>query len=443
MNAVTPMLLTLALVGAHSSSDVREISRVFDRSGGTIGRLPDNDWVLSDPRVSGHHASVCFAGGTFYLEDTSRNGVFLNASDRPLARGCRHALKSGDRLRIDPFEIEATIAAAPTPAAPPSFDPFGRESSPDAPNGARQFDPLALLGLQEDAPPSRRVPAAADAGGHSVLHEHYRPPVAIEPPSPPPVPKRMAHTPIPHDYNPLVDEVGGGEAVLPELDVPPARIDPAAPGAAATPAAGAADAPVTLAAMLAAAGLPDVAVTPELAARFGSLLRVVVAGMMSVLEARQQAKEDFKIGRTRFRPSDNNPLKLSANVDDALHNLLVKRNAAYLGLVEAFEDAFEDLRQHQAATQAAMRAAFDAALEAFDPDRLQQRFDRDARESALIPLPPRLRYWNRYRDTVLELRRDRDQTFQLLFAGEFKKVYDDERLRLKTACRSNGAGRRV
>ena len=58
---------------------------------------------------------------------------------------------------------------------------------------------------------------------------------------------------------------------------------------------------------------------------------------------------------THFRPADNNPLKFSANVDDALHNLLVKRNAAYLAPVEAFADAFEDLRNHQIAMLAGMR----------------------------------------------------------------------------------------
>jgi predicted component of type VI protein secretion system len=59
---------------------------------------------------------------------------------------------------------------------------------------------------------------------------------------------------------------------------------------------------------------------------------------------------------TQFRTADNNPLKFSASVDDALHNLLVKRNAAYLGPVEAFEDAFDDLRDHRMAMLAGIAA---------------------------------------------------------------------------------------
>ena len=87
---------------------------------------------------------------------------------------------------------------------------------------------------------------------------------------------------------------------------------------------------------------------------------------------------------THFRPADNNPLKFSANVDDALHNLLVKRNAAYLAPVEAFADAFEDLRNHQIAMLAGMRVAFESMLAEFDPDRLQEQFDRQLSKGSLL-----------------------------------------------------------
>ena len=140
--------------------------------------------------------------------------------------------------------------------------------------------------------------------------------------------------------------------------------------------------------MLAGAGLAGAGVTPELARDFGQILRVVVSGVMDVLQARQQIKEEFRMRMTHFRPADNNPLKFSANVEDALHNLLVKRNAAYLGPVEAFADAFEDLRNHQIAMLAGMRVAFESMLAEFDPDRLQEQFDRQlkrARCSACRP----------------------------------------------------------
>lgn len=417
------MLLTLALIGPSPSNDAPEPQRVFDQSGGTIGRFPDNDWILADARVSGHHAVVRFAGGTFYLEDTSRNGVFLNTFDRPLTRGQRYPLKSGDRLRIDPFEIEATVSAAPVAVAATAADPFALDvaSSPD--RKGQSVDPLALLGLQSAVAavsPSPRQDAVLEPP--AILHERCRlaspvPPVLVEP-----TPIRSVAAPAPPVLSaPLRREV-----------VPPVVPEPEAVAESSPPPSDS-QAVGTLASMLAAAGISGVAATPDLARRFGSLLRVVVDGMMRVLDARQQVKEDFRIGRTRFRPRDNNPLRLSANVDDALHNLLIKRNAAYLGLVEAFEDAFDELQDHQSATHAAMRTAFDAALAAFHPDRLQARFDRLDEEAALVRLPARLRFWTRYRRLFGELQRQPDQTFQQLFGDEFKRAYDEERRRLKDA----------
>ncbi len=97
---------------------------------------------------------------------------------------------------------------------------------------------------------------------------------------------------------------------------------------------------------------------------------------MDVLQSRQRIKDEFRMDMTTLKPTPNNPLKFSANVDDALHNLLVKRNAAYLGPVEAFEDAFDDVRNHQMAMLAGVRVAFEATLKAFDPERLQQEFEK-------------------------------------------------------------------
>lgn len=44
-----------------------------------IGRSADNTIVLTDERVSAHHARITFTGGQWYLEDLgSRNGTFVN-----------------------------------------------------------------------------------------------------------------------------------------------------------------------------------------------------------------------------------------------------------------------------------------------------------------------------------------------------------------------------
>src|SRR5262249_6979878 len=169
-------------------------------------------------------------------------------------------------------------------------------------------------------------------------------------------------------------------------------------------------------------------VTPELARAFGQIIRVVVSGVMDVLQSRREIKDEFRMRMTQFRPRDNNPLKFSANVEDALHNLLVKRNAAYLGPVEAFDDAFAELRNHQVAMLAGMRVAFETMLTEFDPDHLQEEFDRQSSKGLV---PAKLRYWDLFRDKRREMAKDPEATFRELFGEAFARAYEEQLNQLK------------
>jgi type VI secretion system FHA domain protein len=151
-----------------------------------------------------------------------------------------------------------------------------------------------------------------------------------------------------------------------------------------------------------------------------------------VLKARQQTKDQFGLGMTTFKRADNNPLKFSADVEDALHNLFVKRqNTTYLGPVDAFEDAFEDMRNHQIAMLVGVRVAFEAMLSEFHPDHLQEQFDRQVKKAALVSMPARLRYWELYREWIRDMVRDADRSFRELFGDEFARAYEEQLKRLK------------
>src|SRR5215212_7516399 len=88
-------------------------SRVFGVNGGTVGRASDNDWVLPDPKrvVSGHHFEVQYHGGSYWLHDTSTNGVFVNESDDPASQQGRVELRDGDRLRVGDYDIIISVDA--------------------------------------------------------------------------------------------------------------------------------------------------------------------------------------------------------------------------------------------------------------------------------------------------------------------------------------------
>jgi Nif-specific regulatory protein len=90
-----------------------------------IGRDADLDVVLSDSKVSRHHATIlCDPAGWVLVDAESRHGTFVNGE-----RVARHALRDGDRLQIgatvlqfehgeDTSQVALRIATTEPPARP-------------------------------------------------------------------------------------------------------------------------------------------------------------------------------------------------------------------------------------------------------------------------------------------------------------------------------------
>jgi pSer/pThr/pTyr-binding forkhead associated (FHA) protein len=90
---------------------IREVP--LDREQFTIGRKPDNDVVIDNPAVSGHHAKLSRVQAVYFLEDLgSTNGTFVNEKKID-----KRQLKDGDRVTIGKhvllYEDEAKGLALP------------------------------------------------------------------------------------------------------------------------------------------------------------------------------------------------------------------------------------------------------------------------------------------------------------------------------------------
>jgi type VI secretion system FHA domain protein len=317
-----------------------------------------------------------------------------------------------DPLGSDELALSAKAPApAVVPAAPP---PQPAAFVPQAPTPAPFVAPTPAAFV-----PQAQPPAAPPAGARRPTP---RPPAAEPPRAPPPA--RPAVNPA----RPAAPAPSQACAAAPEL--------PAGPSTESTSERRGLGAGLDLAELLAGAGIDGSRVSAELAQQFGQILRVVVAGVMDVLRARERIKDEFRMRMTTFKPADNNPLKFSANVEDALHNLLVKRNAAYLGPVEAFEDAFADVRNHQMAMLAGVRVAYEAMLAGFEPGRLQEEFDRQLKTGSFLSGPAKHKYWELYRNKYHDMVKDADTSFRNLFGDEFAKAYEEQLARLKTLDRA-------
>jgi type VI secretion system FHA domain protein len=186
--------------------------------------------------------------------------------------------------------------------------------------------------------------------------------------------------------------------------------------------------------LLVAAGLdPDLARTaardPRLAEAMGQILQNVVTGLIEVLRARAHIKQQFRLNLTQVSANQNNPLKLSGDANAALYSLFVKPGAGFLTPVEAVDEAFNDIKAHQMAVLAGMRAAFDQMFERFDPEKLQQRFDK-GRGSSMLNAINKARYWEEFIAWYADLAEDRERGFQRLFGEEFAKAYEQQMHRI-------------
>ncbi|OGS68980.1 MAG: hypothetical protein A3J79_06940 [Elusimicrobia bacterium RIFOXYB2_FULL_62_6] len=91
----------------------------------TIGRKPDNDIMLDNQAVSGHHCKLFQGGDTYFVEDLgSTNGTLVNGK-KVLKSGLHH----GDTINIIKYSLIFMVDGAPAPvqAAPA---PEAQQSKP-------------------------------------------------------------------------------------------------------------------------------------------------------------------------------------------------------------------------------------------------------------------------------------------------------------------------
>lgn len=105
------MELLLKVISPQRHEMGQNEMRVFQPSGGTIGRASQNDWVLPDKNrhLSSKHATITYEQGAYFITDTSTNGVYLNNSSEPLGRGHTVRLQHGDHIQVADFVIETEL----------------------------------------------------------------------------------------------------------------------------------------------------------------------------------------------------------------------------------------------------------------------------------------------------------------------------------------------
>ncbi len=380
--------LSLTLRITRAPAGVAAGSRTVAAGRFAIGRGTDNDWTLPDPdrSLSKRHCSFELRDHAWFVTDTSSNGTALNG--RMLEPGVAQMLREGDQLAFGPYEFAAHPGTSPAwtgedllhPRTGPEQDLMDDRLTGD-PFSSDEGDALEVarpgVGLPGDFDPlvsnSGRATYSGVASDHvQDINQNFRPPrpsfevlpedwdAVVVPLAPAP----LAPEPLPQ--KPLTQEPPGRAQPAPEPSADIALpLQPASPGAASA----------GFAAFAAGAGLPGAAVTnPDAALRaLGAAFRALASGLRQTLMARATIKGEFRIDQTMIRAKGNNPLKFSADDDDALTALLGVGRQTGMTPQQAIAESLHDMQRHELAVASAMQRAMRDMLRELDPAPVLQK----------------------------------------------------------------------
>ena len=164
---------------------------------------------------------------------------------------------------------------------------------------------------------------------------------------------------------------------------------------------------------------------------FGRLFREMLQGIIELQHARTNLKNEFRMSLTMLRPIENNPLKFSPNVDEALRMLFLNKGGGYLSSNDAIEESVEEIRSHQIAMITGMQAAFSALMLRLDPAHfVKEDKESNVLQAALNSMNKKSNAWDNYIKFYKNNVTESESAFQVLFGEAFSRAYEDQVQRL-------------
>lgn len=455
-----PSQLVLTIIKAPLEDWVGQ-TRHFDASGGSLGRTNESSWMLADPQriISRVHARVSFEKGRFLITDQSMNGVYLNGGQNPIGASMTVPLQEGDIVQIGHYQFKVSVLISSSTVSnelPADLEPLDFLDEPEpiiAEKPVQQnwgqnevsragvCDPLKMLNiksiLDDDALDGGWDKMAMRGETGSPLHQAM-----------------SANAIIPENWD--QDEVpiltsweAPANDAFKKIEFPDA--EPSKPAPADVVVRKAEINPLKsvqhseLSALLSVyisdfLNQEGTVFSPEqieqMMQQWGDVLRASVAGIMQALLARGAMKNELRITSTLVKPLENNPLKFSISVEDALDKLFNRRARGFMPPVEAVEDAFRDIAEHQLALMTASREVSKRIMKRFEPQLIEQTLKKKGR-SKLKSLKAQL--WDEYCLQMNEVMHADSSSLQTLFNQEYAKAYEEALQGIKRPVRGRHA----
>ncbi|QUM85235.1 type VI secretion system-associated FHA domain protein TagH [Moritella sp. 28] len=411
------MGLLLSVISYQQLSPNLQATFKLEGASAVIGRSDSNDWVLPDcdKILSSRHAELTLVMGKYYITDVSTNGVFVNQSTKPLGKGNRHTLASGEQIILGEYVIEVNIEVEL------SDDHLLASNSTSSPFSS--YDSSAYI--EEDRVNHDKPVNLTSVSDPHLIGSELQDSLVLD------------SNIIPDDWNWAND---GKSACAPKIapkpvvDIQEAASTKKDEEVALVSKKIVSDSPQSkvkntdkMAAFLKGLGIESSPVIDDEEWWFdlGTSIRTINDELMASLRDRALFKNQFRVNHTMFQIKENNPFKFSASVDDLFRNLYLRTNGSFMSTNKAITEAFGDLRQHEQSMRAGLEGAVVGVLEQLSPDNMVPDKDEKGFFDKFKRSSKELKMWRNFIEMHEDIRNEITVNRESILSDAFVRAYEE------------------
>ncbi|MEZ9079919.1 type VI secretion system-associated FHA domain protein TagH [Vibrio harveyi] len=384
------MTLVLTITSFHKFTPEIDTEFVFDATGEhdkvSFGRSEQCDWTLPDPErvISSKHGELIKFGEKYLIKDLSTNGTFVNNAVTPVGQGNELALNHGDVVALGDYQIQVSLEERIIDDSNRVHNTINELAVGDVDRNLThdEFGLNAADLLRDSAPSEFQL----DIGLMDDFLEAQEP--SVEEVSP------HASTPI-SAQKPLVkNESKNQQAFVRGLGINPNMV-------------------------------PDEN-SEQWFEQLGQSFSLMLLGLMETLHNRAEFKQNNRLNHTAFRKSENNPLKFSANLEDAIHNLYNRNTASFMRADIAIKEAFVDIENHEKALMKGVEGTVSSVMSLVEPSSIySDAMSSDSFFNKIIPARKYAQSWKRFEGIHYQLTDEIINKESPFYLEDFAKHYEN------------------
>ncbi|HDM8053685.1 type VI secretion system-associated FHA domain protein TagH [Vibrio harveyi] len=384
------MTLVLTITSFHKFTPEIDTEFVFDATGEhdkvSFGRSEQCDWTLPDPErvISSKHGELIKFGEKYLIKDLSTNGTFVNNAVTPVGQGNELALNHGDVVALGDYQIQVSLEERIIDDSNIVHNTINELAVGDVDRNLThdEFGLNAADLLRDSAPSEFQL----DIGLMDDFLEAQEP--SVEEVSP------NASTPISAPKPLVKNESKNQQAFVRGLGINPNMV-------------------------------PDEN-SEQWFEQLGQSFSLMLLGLMETLHNRAEFKQNNRLNHTAFRKLENNPLKFSANLEDAIHNLYNRNTASFMRADIAIKEAFVDIENHEKALMKGVEGTVSSVMSLVEPSSIySDAMSSDSFFNKIIPARKYAQSWKRFEGIHYQLTDEIINKESPFYLEDFAKHYEN------------------